>query len=520
MKRILAICLLFWAQLAVADISQPEIQRFFYDYVDALKAGDDLSALNHWSLLDRSWADQLGIKYKDVPVKLEVGSALLSNLSLLRSGAATIAIDTITMNRGFAKINYRITTKETTYTDAHYAVTTATVVPSLTSSLRVFTESWDQVQGKYFDLSYRDLKSFERSNVDAADQFVEATAKTLGISEGKMTNLQKTKFRMVLCESFGEVQQLTGMPVHGDFYRPLDAVISKFSPPYHEIAQFLVAYAIDSLPLYTLPFMEEGTATFLGGRMGRTAPVTLYLGGYIYRSGNCEWADLLTYDSFRSWEDNPDFTYPVAGLFCKFLFEEIGKEKYFQLYRQLSGSEAEVRAITEKKFQDIVAAITGKVWVALQTEFKTYVAKQSSAGILAGAPDRGKIVYESGTTEFQIRILEDSAYYNVEITPKAGDVKAAVLIGEGQAEGPYESFLFKEYFPESTWKRQHYALIFSAAEAGTYDFYMNAITGKYSVGFGANEPIHKPGTNHYRFRVEKQLLSGLDKQSIKLYPLK
>jgi hypothetical protein len=520
MKRILAICLLLWAQLAAAEISQPEIQRFFYDYVDALKAGDDLSALNHWSLLDRTWADQLGIVYKDVPVKLEAGSTLLRNLSLLRSGAATIAIDTIAMNRGFAKINYRITTKDTTYSDVYYAITTATVEPSLTSSLRVFTESWDQAEGKYFDLIYRDLKLFERSNIDAADQFVEATAKTLGISEGKMANLQKVKFRMVLCESFGEVQQMTGMPVHGDFYRPLNAVVSKFSPPYNEIAHLLVAYAIDSLPLYTLPFMEEGTATFLGGRWGRTAPVMLYLGGYIYRSGNCEWADLITYDSFRSWEDNPDFTYPVAGLFCKFLFEEIGREKYFQLYRQLSGSEAEVQAITEKKFQDAVAAITGKTWVALQAQFKTYVSKQSSAGILAGASDRGKLVYESGTTDFQIRILEDSAYYNVEITPKAGDVKAAVLIGETLGQGSYESFLFAEYFPESAWKHQHYALIFSASEVGTYDFCTNAITGKYSVGFGANEPIHKPGTNEYRFRVEKQLLSPLEGKSIKLYPLK
>jgi hypothetical protein len=246
----------------------------------------------------------------------------------------------------------------------------------------------------------------------------------------------------------------------------------------------------------------------------------LYLGGYIYTSGNCEWSDLLTYDSFRNWEDNPDFTYPVAGLFCKFLFEEIGREKYFQLYRQLSGSEAEVKAITEKKFQDVVAAITGKTWVALQAEFKTYVSKQSSAGIFAGAPDRGKLVYQSGTTEFQIRILEDSAYYNVEITPKAGDVKAAVLIGGSNDHGPYESFLFKVYFLESAWNYQHYALIFSVGEVGTYDFYTNAITGKYSVDFSAGEPILNPGTHQYRFRVEKQLLSDIDKQSIKLYPLK
>jgi hypothetical protein len=458
--------------------------------------------------------------YKDVPVKLEAGSALLSNLNLLRSGAARITIDTITMNRGFARISYRITTKDTTYTDTHYAITTATVEPSLTSSLRVFTESWDQAPGKYVDQVYRDPRLFEPGNVDAADQFVEATAKTLGLSAGKMATLQKVRFRTVLCESFGEVQQVTGMPVHGDFYRPLDAVVSKFSPPYHEIAHVLVTYALDSLPAHTLPFMEEGTATFFGGRWGRSASVMLYLGAYIYRSGNCEWVDLLISDRFRSGENNPDFTYPVAGLFCKFLFEELGREKYFQLYRRCSGSEAEVKAMTEKSFQDAVAAATGKTWAAVLKQFDVYVAKQTSAGILAGAPDRGKVVFQSGTSDFHIRILEDSLYYNVEITPTEGDVKAAVLIGEGRDQGTYESFLFKEYFADSLWTRQRYALIFSAGEVGTYDFFTNAITGKYSVGFGASEPIRKPGTNQYRFRVEKGLLSNLDTRSIKLYPLK
>jgi hypothetical protein len=520
MKRILAICLLLWAQLAAAEIPQSEIQQFFFGYVEALKAGDTQSALNHWSLLDRTWGDQLGIGYKDVPVKLEAGSALLSNLDLLRSGAAKITIDTIAMNRGFARINYRIVTKDTAYTDVHYAITSATVRPSLTSSLRVFTESWDQVPGKYYDLICRDMKLLEKGNIEIADRFIEETAKTLGISPEKMAKLEQGKFRMVLCGSFGEMQQLTGLSAYGDFYRPLDAVISKYSPPYHEMVQFLVTYALDSLPLFTLPFMEEGTATFLGGREGRTASVMLYLGGYIYSSGNCEWSDLLTYDKFPSWEENPYFTYPVAGLFCKFLFEQIGREKYLQLYRQLSGTEAQVRAITEKNFNDAVAAVTGKTWIALQAEFKTYVAKQSSAGILAGAPDRGKLVYQSGTSDFQIRIMEDSAYYNVEVTPTTGNARAAVLIGEGEAQDSYESFLFREYFPESAWKRQRYALIFSANEVGTYNFYTNSITGKYSVGFAANDPILIPGSNQYRFRVEKQLLGGLDNQVLKLYQLK
>jgi hypothetical protein len=520
MKRILLICLLLLAQVTLADVGKPEVEQYFLEYVDALKAGDVLAANNHWSLLDRSWADQLNIKYQNAPVKLEVGSALYRTLDQLKAGTAKVAIDSITMSRGFAKISYRIVAKDSTYSEIHYALTNATVQPSLVSPLRVYTESWDQMQARYFDLMFKDYRLFERSNLDDADAFIDDVARTLGLSETKLELLQERKFRVVLCESFGEVQQLTNMPVYGDVYKPVDAVISKFLPPFHEIAQFLVDYAIDSLPLCTLPFIEEGTATFLGGRWGRSAPVMLYLGSYIYGSGNCEWKDLLTNDGFRGWEDNPDFTYPVAGIFCKFLFEKIGRDKYFQLYRQLSGTEAQVRAMTEKSVQDAVAAATGKTWILLLAEFKDYAAKQPSAGVYPGATDQGTLVFESGTTEFKIKVLEDSTMYNVIVTPVAGDVKAALLIGQGIGTNSYESFLYKEYFPESDWKRQRHALIFSNSEVGTYDFYANAITGKLSVGFGTGEPIQRAGSKEYRFHIEKKLLGTFEGQQIKIYPMK
>jgi hypothetical protein len=504
----------------MAEISQQEVRQFFYDYVGALKSGDDLFALNQWSLLDRTWCDQLGIRYSDAPLKIEAGSLLMHNLNRLKSGAAKLSIDTVTMSRGFARIDYRITARDTTLTGTYYAITTATVEPSLTSPLRVYTESWEQARGKYFDLTFRDLTLLEKRNADATDQFIETTAKTLGISEEKMTNLERAKFRIILCESYGEVQLLTGVPAHGDFLKPLDAVVSKFLPPYHEIAQFLVSYAIDSLPYYTLPFIEAGTATFLGGRWGRSAEVMLYIGSYIYGHSFHEWDKLVTYDGFRSFEDNPDFSYPVAGLFCQFLFDKLDREKYFLLYRRLSGTEAAVKAMTPKKFQDVVAGVAGTPWVALETEFKRYAAAHNYAGIAGGGLERGKLVYESGTSDFTMRILEDSADYNAQVVLKSGEIKAALIIGAANKSEPYQSFLYKEYFADSSWQHQRYALIFSANEVGVYDFFTNVITGKYSVGFGGGDPIFKPGSGLYRFRIDKRLLPDLGDLPVKLIPLK
>jgi hypothetical protein len=513
--------MLLCAQVAVAEVSQQDVAKFFLSYIQVLKSGDNLEALNYWSLLDRTNADQLQIRYANTPNKLEGGSALLHYLGQLKSGVAKLDIDTITMNRGFAKINYRITTKDTSIAGAHFAVTTTTVEPSLTTPLRVFTESWDQAEGRFVNLTYRDPSLFERGNLETADQFIERTAKTLGISKEKMDRLETVKVKMFLCESYGEVQQVTGKSALGDFMKPLDAVVSRYFPAYHEIAEFLVAYANDSLPLYTLPFIEQGTATFLGGRWGRSGPVVLSLGSYIYCQNLMELDKLYSSADFSSYENNSDFSYPVAGLFCKFLYDKLGNEKYFELYRRLSGSEENVRAITPSTFKESVSAAVGIKWPALEAEFKEYAKVESYAGIAAGALDRGKLVFESGLTNCLVRVLEDSTHYNFLIQIKSGEPKAA-LIAEGAtgAADPYRSFLFEEYFPGLKYDHQSWGLIFSSKEVGTYDFYTNVITGKYISGFTAAEEIAKPGMKQYRFRVEKQLMQDFGKRNVKLIPMK
>lgn len=521
MKRILLILLLPFTQVALAEVPSPDVAKFFLSYVQALKSGDSPGALGYWSLLDRTFADQLGIKYLNTPVKLEGGSLLTSYIGQLKSGTADLVIDTITANRGFAKISYHIKTKDTTVNGFYFAVTTSTVEPSLTTPMRVFTESWDQAQSRFVMLTYRDLSLLEQSNIDETDQFIEQTARIIGISKEKMDALERTKFRVVLCESYGEVQQISGKTTLGHFVKPLDVVVSKYFPAYHEIAEFLVSYANDSLSLYTFPFIEHGTATFLGGRWGRSAPVMLSLGSYIYSNNLMELDKLLTAPEFMSYENNSDFSYPLAGLFCKFLFEKLGREKYFQLYRQLSGSEDEVNAITPQRFKDLVNQSTGAAWSSLDSEFKEYARNEGYAGIAAGSHDQGKQVYESGLPDMTVRILEDSTHYNFLIRAKSGDPKAALVAGEhsNKAE-PFRSFLFEEYFPEATYDHQRWAVIFSDKEVGAYDFFTNVITGKYIVGFTAAEEIVNSGSNEYRFRIEKRLLPDFPKQGLKIIPMK
>ena len=510
MKRLLAIILLLVSQTVFAQDKERDIEKFFTRYVDLLKKGDYPEALNCWGLLDRTISDQLKLQYVNEPVKLEMESPLWRNIEALRAGTATIKVDTIRFSRDFAQIYYTIKSGNQSTVGRSYAISESVLNPSFVSSLHVYCEAWEETNSRFLRLKYRDPSLFQTSAVEDADQFIEATAKRLGISNEKMMILETIKFNAFLCESYGEVEQITGKLALGAMMPSMDAVISKYMPPYHEICQFLVNYSQKDLPSHTLPFMKYGTATFLGGRWGRSPEVLHSLGSYLYLNDLAPIDTLIPRAWFEGFESNPDFAYPIAGLFCEYVWNKIGRERFFELYRQMSGTREQVDAITADNFKQAVSAAIGKDWATIEKEFKNGMMQAKYTGIAPGARDKGNLVLESGTPSLQVRVLEDSTHYNFFVKLTQNDAQGALLLAN-MGPSPYKSFLFGEQFTDTTYLNQVYGIRFSAAEAGTYNYYTNEITGKYIVGVTANEPLADKSGSTLRFRVEKKLLDGFDK---------
>ncbi len=507
MRRLLIALLLILTATAAAQDKERDIEKFFLGYVELLKSGDYPEAQNRWALIDRTIADQLRLQFAGEPMKLELGSPLWANIGALRSDAATIKIDTVRFSRDFARINYTITNGKAAYEGRAYAVAQSVLQPSLVSPTHVYCEAWEEARSTYFRVRFRDPSLFEQSNLEKLDNFVHRTAVQLGISNERLVILETLKANIFLCESYGEVEQITGHLALGHYEQSMDAIISKYLPPYNEVAQFLVSYALKEPPAHTHPFFRYGTATFLAGRWGRSEPVLAMIGKYLFDNQLAPLEPLMTVDSFATFEANPDFAYPIAGMFCEFLWSKLGRDSYLQLYREMSGSAEKVRAITLDQFKSTVAAAAKVEWASLDSDFKSWIKARGRTGIRPGARIVGQPIFESGVASMLVRIYEDSASYNFVVAPKNGPVEGAVLLSS-MAETPFKSFLFEEQFPDTTYKNCRYGVLFSAAEIGAYDYYSNEITGKYIVGLSGDEPIANAEGTEYRFNVDKNLLQG------------
>ncbi len=512
---LMILCLFVFAQ--AADYSEEDISKFFYRYAESLRIENYQVANTFWALYDQSMTSQLKISYQDAPVKLEIGSLLWQSLPGMRSDELSLRVKDVEINRGFAKVTYLVIGQDTAE-GVHYVDVESNTDPYLVSPLQVFGGNWDRDRSTYFDIVYRDPSLLEPSDLQKADNFLQQTAHYLGMPNEKLVILESLHARTYLCQSYGEIEQLNGGWKFDSFYEPADAIVSRYLPDRNQIVQFLVNYSLDDLPSHTLPIFKYGTATFIGGQNGRSRDVSLSLGKYIYQNAFTKLEDLMTAAGFDSLEANPDFSYPVAAVFCEYLFDKLGRDDYFKLYREMSGSQAAVDSITAESCKANVAEALATDWPTVESGLNDYVSKIEYTDILPGASEEGELLFQSGYPGVLLKIVEDDKYINFIVDADSSAFSAAVLSGYPTKTSDYSSFLFKEHFPDTTYDQQHFGVIFTANEIGCYDYYTNEISGKYIVGLTDDQPLSTDKKGEYRFRILKGLLPTFSKEAITLQP--
>jgi hypothetical protein len=388
----------------------------------------------------------------------------------------------------------------------------------LITPLEVFAENWDHTGSDYFEVISRDPSLLEESNLALADEYLRNTAEQLDLSPEKLIMLETSNVRSYLCQSLGEIEQLTSNGDLGAFYQPADAIVSRFCPDRNQIAQFLTEYAVDDPPSQTLPLFKYGTATFLGGHHGRSRDVSLSLGKYIFKNGFTKLEDLMTVAGFSAMEDNPDFSYPVAALFCNYLYDMMGREQYLSFYRQMCGTMAEIKAMTVEECKSAVSQALGVEWPEIESSFAAYVDSYSYTDVQPGESDQGELVLQSGIPGVLVQINSDDEYFNFLVKADSAQFSAAVLSKRVGENSEYRSFLFAEHFPELDYDRQHYGIIFTPSEVGCYDYFTNEIIGKYIVGLTADGTLATGENGEYGFRVRKELMPGFADEPIEVHP--
>ncbi|HKB84799.1 MAG TPA: hypothetical protein VKD08_01425 [Ignavibacteriaceae bacterium] len=329
-----------------------------------------------------------------------------------------------------------------------------------------YSADWDTVSSEYFIFHVSDISQFNHYAADRLDNFVNNISHLLDYTDSEVKQLHRNKIHYFLCKDEKEIELLTGYQARGLYYIPYDYIISTFSCHYHELLHLLINYKLKDLYLYTLPFFQEGFAVAFGGRGGRDSGVILDMGRFLVQSGMLNYSMLLSRPEF--YQSDISMSYPVSGLYNKFLIETAGIKKYLALYQKYSTTEDKIDYLTIDK-SDLPA----------DDKWQEYIKPDDHPPIIVtpGSMDNYKVIDEK---ENSYKVSVNDGYYFFQI-------KDTLLLIPPIPVTGYQSKLFNEIFPGRIYQSEKYALIADSNEISVYNFYSNNLEAKYVKGFSADQ---------------------------------
>lgn len=392
--------ILFFLLIPAILFSQTTSQKFF----DALiSANENITEFINKDELAKS--QRLGITYKDVDIK-----ALLTY-----DIPPEIKQNIIT---GTYKYEIKEQTIGGIYTEAAF------IVPEINYQKKYYfkngfvfnstylTSSWQTKQGKYFNFRLLEPKYFNEYCIQRLDDFVEMMADTLGFTEDEKTLLEKEKIYYTFCTDEKEVEKITGFRSKGMALLANDEIVTAYQTHFHEVAHILINYKLKSLGLYTLPFFMEGFAVAMGGRGGMAPRVVTDVGAYLQTTGFLTYDSILTNEQFYNTDAN--MSYALSGLYNMFLFNELGAEKYLELYKSVNGNFDFVKSIRSENIN-----------LPASDAFKLYVEEyeKNNKGIVIEATDFEKPDNREGKITDREKYFEFCVQHSSSVRMKDGEIK-------------------------------------------------------------------------------------------------
>lgn len=462
MKNILIILslVLFFAKSSNAQNLSKQVAESFIDAL--INNSDDLE--NFFDASELKLSARLGITYKGVKhkslISLDIDPALKQKL-LTHELKYTFKIESLESDYSKllieipeGKINYEFIFKK----------------GKMISKADFYALEWPRVRSKYFVFHVSKDYLLNDYSISKLDSFVDKILHQLGCSNSEIKKLEAEKIHYFLCKDEEEIKLLSNYVTRGMYYLTNDYIISTFNNHYHEIAHLLINYKLKSVDLFTLPILQEGFAVAFGGRGGQDSKVILNMGIFLVKSNMLDYDALLSKSSFSQLD--PSVTYPISGLYTKFLIDKLGMPGFLELYKKYSAD-----AVDINKLQ-----LTG-----------TELPAKKEWGKFVTESERDKDIQVTGFDEQNfsnalidnenIRISENDSVYLVKIKTNT------TLKKKGTSTG-YKSKLFAELFPSGKYKQEKYVIMAASDEVSIYNFLTNNLIAKYVQGFSlTNEPV-------------------------------
>jgi hypothetical protein len=415
---------------------------------------------------------RLGITYPDAPHKFLISNDVDPQVKdEIKNGSLHYEYGLDSIDQDYSILKFEVPARQIKNEYYFYK-------SKLISKPYFFAIDWKIEESKYFIFHFSAPSLFNKYSQDQLDNFVDEILIQLNVDESEIAKLQSEKIHYYVCKDENEIELLTNYKARGLYFIPYDYIISTFSCHYHELVHLLVNYKLKSINLYTLPLLQEGLAVAFGGRGGKEPNVILNMGLFLVQSNFVDYKTLLSKKDFYQFD--PSMTYPVAGLYTKFLITEIGIEKYLEIYKNYSTDVSNINLLTINQ-----SDLPG------EKKWQNFLSKPSIEHLICVSGINEDDFKKTVIDDEKFKVFENDKKYLIKL-------KGSISIKSDQHFENYMSKLFSELFPNKKYKNEKYIITANADEVSIYNFYSNNLTAKYVKGFSIN---NAPVINKDRFFI-------------------
>ncbi|HAQ61020.1 TPA: hypothetical protein DCR49_03335 [Candidatus Delongbacteria bacterium] len=405
-------------------------------------------------------SNRLGIEYVDVQNKFMIGYGIDRNFiteSVFNEVISSYKIENIAHDFSILKINIPSKNYKTEY---------FFINENLVSRPYFYLkkENWDTLNSDYILFFSKDSARLSDYSVKKLNRFIDAMITLLKISKEQSVNLKKNKLVYILCENQEEIKRISGFDTRGIFFLGQNYLVSTYNYHVHEISHFLINYKLNKLPLFTLPVLQEGFAVAYGGRGGKQPSVLYNIGRFLLESDLIKINDILTKSGFEQFDAS--LSYPVSGLYVKYLVDNFGIEKFLEIYKDNSTTDL---LITQLKLNITETDLY---------EFNKYLNTKISNKI--------KPVNTKGEVNY---------YFSA---------KDTIFISNKPSLTCYSSDIFNEIFKYTEYANYKYGIIPSENGVSVYNFFTNELIAFFNSSFIHKNDISSEINAKY-FSIEKDV---------------
>ncbi len=461
--------------LAPAAFPQPNTVKFF----DALI--NDKSDINKFVNKDElAKSERFGITYTGVKNKLLLGYELPEEVkSGIISGRYKYEVAEMPLEGGYVQVIFR--SADANFSRIYY------FNEGFVTNSAFITSDWQKKDSKYFRFSIEEPKYFNEYCIKRLDDFVDMIADTLHFTISERRILEKEKIGYIFCKDENTVEKITGFKAKGMAMLGSDEVVTSYQTHFHEVAHILINYKLKKLGLYTLPFFMEGFAVAVGGRGGMAPRVVTDLGYYLQKSGILTYDSILTNDGF--YNNDASMSYAVAGLYNSFLLNELGVEKYLEIYKKVNGDLEFVKNIVSTQinlgpgsaFQDYLEHYNDEklMYVDEKDTTKLWIKNFGSNG-------------EFALTEEYIKFFSHSVY--------------SIGFDEIKTDNEYVSRKYSELCNDE-YRYMKYCILTSNESVSIYNLFNDELIFSYIKSLSLNNFIIPQKDGFYEFFIKSSLFN-------------